>query len=102
MTYDLTPYIANVDEGWLWTRVTWTPHGGDTVSAESDYVDGRDGTAHLGCGIEQALDDLGLPQFEDTEKYLMVCDITNRQLAQRPWAVLVCPEGTARLELVTP
>lgn len=102
MTYDLTPYVANAAEGWLQARMSWTPRGGDTVTAESDYVDGRDGAAHLGCGVEQALDDLGLPQFNDSEKYLQVCDIINRQLERRPWAELHCPEGVARLELISP
>lgn len=99
MSYDLTPYVAVADERWLRARVTWTPHGGDTTTAIGDYVDGMGGTASLGCGIEELLDDLRLPQFEDTEHYLAVCDLVNRQLAQRPWAVLVCPEGVARLEL---
>lgn len=102
MTYDLTPYIANVDRMWLQTRVTWTPRDGNTRAVEADYVDGRDGVAHLGCGVEQALSDLGLEQFNDSEKYLMVCDAVNRQLERRPWALLVCPEGTARLELIPP
>ncbi|SIF35974.1 hypothetical protein [Mycobacteroides abscessus] len=101
MNYDLTPYIADPTERWLRTRVTWTPREGDTTSAIGDYVDGMGGTASLGCGIEEAADAIGLlAELEDTEKYLVVCDLINRQLAQRPWAVLVCPEGTARLELV--
>lgn len=99
MSYDIEPYIAVADERWLRTRVTWTPHGGDTISTRGDYVDGMGDTASLGCGIEELLDDLGLPQLEDTEHYLTVCDLVSRQLAQRPWAVLVCPEGMARLEL---
>lgn len=100
MSYDLAPYVSVADERWLRTRVTWTPTTGDVVTAIGDYVDGMGDTASLGCGIEELLDDLGLPQFEDTEKYLAVCDLINRQLAQRPWVVLVCPEGSARLELV--
>lgn len=101
--YDLSPYVSDVDRMWLWTRVTWTPRGGgDTVTAENDYVDGRDGTAHLGCGIESVLPDLGLPHFDSSEKYLSVCDLVNKQLLQRPWAVLTCPEGTARIELIPP
>ncbi len=103
MSYDITPYIVNPDEGWLLARVIWTPRGGDTVCAEDDYVDGQDDTtAHLGCGIESALEDLGLPQFNDTGKYLAVCDIVNRQLEYHPWAELHCPEGVARLELIPP
>lgn len=103
MTYDLSPYVSDEDRMWLQTRVTWTPRdGGDTVSVTSDYVDGVDGYAHLGCGIESILPDLGLPHFDDSEKYLLICDLINRQLAWRPWAELVCPEGTARLELVVP
>lgn len=103
MTYDLTPFITDLDRGWLQARVTWTPHGGgDTVTAESDYADARSGTAHLGCGIEQCLDDLGLPQFNDETKYLAVCDLINRQLRHHPWALLHCPEGVARLELIPP
>lgn len=101
MNYDLTPYIAVSDERWLHTRVTWTPREGDTTSAIGDYVDGAGDVASLGCGIEEAADALGLlAELENTEKYLTICDLINRQLAQRPWAVLVCPEGTARLELV--
>lgn len=103
MTYDLAPYVSNVDRGWLWTRVTWTPRDdGDTTTVESDYVGGSDGVAELGCGIEQALADLHLAQFEDSGKYLAVCDIINRQLEYHPWAVLACPEGVARLELIPP
>lgn len=99
MSYDLTPYVSVADERWLRTRVTWAPREGDTTSVHGDYVDGMGGTASLGCGIEELLDDLGLPQFTDEQKYLAVCDLVTRQLAQRPWAVLVCPEGVARLEL---
>lgn len=99
MSYDLTPYVAVADERWLRTRVTWTPTTGDAVNVSGDYVDGMGDTASLGCGIEELLDDLGLPQLEDDAKYLRVCDLVNHQLAQRPWAVLVCPEGSARLEL---
>ena len=105
MTYDLTLFIANpAAPRWLWTRVTWTPRGGgDTVTAVSDYLDGSDGAAELGCGIEEAADALGLlAVLEDTEKYLQICDLVNRQLRYRPWAVLVCPEGAARLELIPP
>ncbi|MFV8275805.1 hypothetical protein [Mycobacteroides abscessus] len=104
MTYDLTPYVTDVDKGWLWTRVTWTPRdGGDTLTAESDYVGTEEGTAELGCGIEQAADDLGmLHVLDDSEHYLMLCDLINKQLRYRPWAILHCPEGTARLELIPP
>lgn len=102
MSYDLTPYVADPTERWLRARVTWTPHGGDTTTASGDYVDGMGDTASLGCGIEELLDDLGLPQFADERKYLAVCDLVNRQLAQRPWAVLACPEGSVRLELAVP
>lgn len=102
MSYDITPYVANPDEVWLQARVSWTPRGGDTLTAEDDYVDGRSGTAHLGCGIESVIVDLGLSHFDSSEKYLMVCDLVNRQLEHRPWAELHCPEGLALLELIPP
>lgn len=102
-TYDLTPFIANVDEGWLQTRVSWTPRDGETVTVSGDYVGTEDGRAELGCGIEEAADDLGLiHHLDNTEHYLLICDLINRQLSRRPWAELVCPEGIARLELVPP
>lgn len=104
MTYDLTPYVSTDDPRWLWTRVTWTPRGGgDTVTVSGDYVGTEVGTPELGCGIEQAADDLGLlAVLDDTSHYLLICDLVNRQLRHHPWAVLTCPEGTARLELVVP
>lgn len=103
MSYDITTYAADEGCAYLRTRISWTPSdGGEAVTATSDYVNGGGGLeANLCCGLEAALADLGLPQFEDTAHYVRVCDLVDRQLAQRPWAVLVCPQGTARLELVT-
>ncbi|CDO24074.1 hypothetical protein MMAG44476_20029 [Mycolicibacterium mageritense DSM 44476 = CIP 104973] len=104
MTYDLTPFITDADRMWLQARVTWIPRdGGDTVTVSGDYLEGADGAAELGCGIEEMCDDLGIiHHLNDTEHYLMLCDLVNRQLSRRPWAELHCPEGVARLELIPP
>ncbi len=84
--------------------VTWTPRN-DPASARTvfgDYLDADEpgGIVTLGCGIEMCLFELEI-DFVDRDHLLAICDLVDRQLAVRPWAELACPQGTARIELVT-
>lgn len=109
MTYDTKPYICPEPRfaGWhdAACRVTWTPTDGDPVTVIGDYLDG-DGPAGpitLGCGIEAAVTDLGLEDlvFSRDEDYAVsIAEAVDHQLARRTWALLACPEGTLRVELV--
>lgn len=85
-------------------KITWTPREGAATTVTGPYLDGcRDGSAIvLSCGIEALLTDLDLwPVIAaDDRKRWTICDLVNRQLEHRPWAVLTCPEGRARLELL--
>ncbi|MDT5172881.1 MAG: hypothetical protein QOG37_132 [Mycobacterium sp.] len=85
-------------------RVVWTPRVPKLARQRiivGDYLDADSpsGAITLGCGIEQALADLGIDSL-DYEHLLTVCDLVNHQLAEQPWAELKCPQGTARIELV--
>jgi hypothetical protein len=106
MTYDTTSYIDPAERvpGFhdAHCRVTWTPHKGEFAhTVIGDYLDGDSlsGTVTLGCGIEQLLDDIGIADLLDADHVLAVCDLVNRQLADRPWAQVKCAQGTARIEL---
>jgi hypothetical protein len=84
-------------------RVVWIPRHAKLPLQRvivGDYLDAdsRSGAITLGCGIEQALADLGIDL--DYEHLLTVCDLVDQQLAEQPWAELKCPQGTARIELV--
>jgi hypothetical protein len=82
--------------------VTWTPRGGSPRVITGDYLDkwGAGTTVELGCGIEQVLVDLGLPQFNDGEHCIAVCALVNHQLRHGSVATLHCPDGVAVLELL--
>lgn len=85
-------------------RVTWTPRGGEPSIVTGPYLDGNRATGEivLSCGIEAMLTDLNLwPVIEnDDSKRWVICDLVNAQLSVRPWAEIVCREGSARLELL--
>ena len=72
---------------------------GEEQSTDLEVQYSPSGAITLGCGIEQALADLGI-DFLDYEHLLTVCDLVDHQLAEQPWAELKCPQGTARIELV--
>jgi hypothetical protein len=88
------------DYGDVCCTVTWTPNGGIPVTTTGPHLDGHriTGEITLNCGIFAALDGLGMEV--DPEKREMIWELVNRQLERRPWAVLICAEGTARLELI--
>ncbi len=82
--------------------VVWRPAGKAAAPRRivGDFLDGDspDGAVTLGCGIEEALSRLEIDL--DYDHLLTVCDLVNRQLAQRPWAEVKCPQGSARISLV--
>lgn len=85
-------------------RATWTPSGAGPSLRRvivGDYLDADSpcGAVTLGCGIEAALSDLDI-DFVDYDHLVTVCEMVSRQLAERPWAELKCPQGTALIELV--
>lgn len=96
--YDPTPY-TDTDAEFVWCRVEITLPDGETRTAVGDYLNLDGDRARLMCGIYEMGADLGLPVPETT---LKIHQVVNRQLVRRPWAVMVCPELSARLELVTP
>lgn len=83
-------------------RIEWFPRtkGVSRRQAVGDYLDADspDGTVTLGCGIEQAIADLDAA-YLNHDHVLAVCDAVDRQLAEHPWAELVCREGVVRLVL---
>lgn len=98
---DPTPRVPGFHDAWC--RVTWTPRGGDPVTVTGGYLDGDspNGTVSLGCGIECAVDALGISDLlADSDHIVAVADLVSAQLAERPWATVKCPDGEAWLELV--
>lgn len=62
-----------------------------------------DGEVQLLCGIGEAACNLDLPEILDDEEYvLMICELVDKQLVERPEATLVCPAGTLHIKLITP
>ncbi len=107
--YDTTPYIdpAYRVPGFhdAYCRIRWEPaDGGPEVVVAGGYLDGSapDGAVSLGCGIEQAVSDLGISDLlDDVDHIVAVADLVTRQLAGRPWARLTCPQGTATIDLLS-
>ncbi|MBS9533961.1 hypothetical protein KIH27_10235 [Mycobacterium sp. M1] len=108
MSYQTRPFIAAEPRAPGFhdarCRVTWTPRNAQSPPAGrilGDYLDadGPAGTVFLGCGVESALHDLGI-DFVTYEHLVPIADLVSRQFAERPWAELWCPQGTARIELV--
>lgn len=97
--YDPTDFMDA--EGWIWCRVTLTYPDGDTRSVRGGYLHPVDGFPKLQCGIFALAEDLCLPEPSDA-KCLAVGEVVDRQLAQRPWAVVECPEFSATLMLEAP
>ena len=109
MTYDTSSFIdpvprvpgfhdANCLVRWTWN----SPNCPAEVTIRGTFLDGDGpcGAITLGCGIEEALDGLGISDLLDYDHILAVCDVVDRQLATRPWAEVKCRQGTARIELV--
>ncbi|SRX94505.1 hypothetical protein MSP7336_02759 [Mycobacterium shimoidei] len=86
---------------WLPARVTWTPRRGVPVIVEGDYLEDTGAVPRLTCGIYEICAALRLPEPED-EHALRISRVVNCQLALRPWAVLWCPWGRFRIELMPP
>lgn len=107
--YDTRPYTVPVprEPGWytVTCRVTWTPRGGEAMSATGDYLDTRQigGAVTLSCGLGEALEDLSLTDWRWTDDHVRaLCDDVDRQLLLEPTATLRCPMGVAVIELVPP
>lgn len=104
-TYDTRAYIAPEPRipGWydVAVTVTWTPRGGEPVQVQGKFLDANDpaGPVFVGCGIEGLIEQLDLWRVVD-DHLLMICDLVDRQLAERPWAEIKCPQGQAILELI--
>lgn len=86
-------------------RVAWTPRNAEDARPRhivGDFLDADSpcGAVTLGCGIEEALSRLNI-DFLDYGHLLAVCELVDRQLAEHPWAELRCPQGTARIELIS-
>lgn len=100
--YDATRYKLPTDDA-AWTTVSWEPTNGEPRSTDGDYVSAdHEGAVWLACGIESATTELHLEHliFGDTDKYLAVCEEITRQLQRHPWAMLHCPQGRLRVDLV--
>ncbi|MBS9535115.1 hypothetical protein KIH27_16120 [Mycobacterium sp. M1] len=78
-------------------RVTWHPRGGSPVTVQSDYLNAW-GVPVLNCGMGEILRDLGI--ILPTDTHVRITLEVNRQLAQHDWAVIKCPHGIARLEVL--
>ncbi len=78
-------------------RVSWTPRGGSPVIVESDYLNAW-GRPTLACGMGEILRDLGIVLSTDT--HVSITWEVNRQLRQQSHAVIECPAGRARLEVL--
>jgi hypothetical protein len=96
---DPTPRVPGFHDAWC--RVTWTPAQGEPVTVAGPYLDADfpGGAIRLGCGIEQAEHDLGLP-YLDPDKAVAVADAVTAQLCLGPTAELSCPLGRFVVELV--
>lgn len=104
--YDTTPYIVPVprlgDFHLANAKITWLPYdGGEGLTVIGAYLDARspDCAVALGCGIEEALADLGLGDLGQRHMVL-ICNAVTDQLAEQPTATVTCPAGTAIVELV--
>lgn len=91
--------IDDSDPEHLRCRVIWAPRGGEPVTVEGDHLNNWVRPT-LACGIEQILSDLDLWGAVGDHRSRIV-QAVNYQLERRPWAVIECPMGTARLEVVT-
>jgi hypothetical protein len=107
--YDTRPYTVPVprEPGWytVTCRVTWTPRGGESVTATGDYLDARylGGAVALSCGLREALVALELTDWRWPDDHVRaLCDEVDRQLLLAPTATLRCPMGVAVIELVPP
>ncbi|KAA1432697.1 hypothetical protein [Mycolicibacter arupensis] len=90
--------------GWhdVAATITWTPrNGGDAVIVSGEFLDANSpgGVIFMGDGIEEVLSALDLWHLVGNDcTYL--CDLVTTQLGEHPNAVIHCPGGTARLELI--
>lgn len=100
--YDVALYKLPTDDA-VWTKAVWEPAYGEARSTDGGFVSADDeGEVWLACGIEAATTALRLEElvFGQTDKYLAVCDEITRQLQRHPWAMLHCPQGRLRVDLV--
>lgn len=105
MSYDTAAYIDPIarQPGWhdVVAAVAWTPRGGQLITVTDAYLDANSptGEVFLGCGLEAIAEDLDLWDAvgDHVTEIVRAVDV---QLRRHPWAVLECPAGRARLELV--
>lgn len=102
MSIDPAPRMPGFHDAYC--RVTWTPNVGPAPAKVivGPYLDAESPSdaPTLGCGIEEALHDLGLSDMVDYEHLVPLADAVSRQLATAPQAEIRCQHGTARVELV--
>ncbi|MEB3032807.1 hypothetical protein [[Mycobacterium] nativiensis] len=105
MSYDTSAYIDPIPRqpGWhdVTAAVTWTSRGGRPATITGAFLDANSptGEVFLGCGLEAIAEDLALWHAVGDHVATIVRAV-DAQLRQRPWAVLECPSGRARLDLV--
>lgn len=97
----LSPLPSTMDPvtEFLQTRVYWYPTDAPARVVEGDYLNNW-GVPTLACGLGELVEHLELELVGDD--YERVQDEVNRQLADRDYAVIECPHGKARLEVVDP
>lgn len=108
-SYNTAAFIDPIPRapGWhdAYGHISWHPRGGEPVATTGAYLDAHspDGPVSLGCGIETAAEDVGmLDWLEDAPdgEVTGLCELVDAQLAERPWAEVVCPLGKVRIGLV--
>ena len=107
--YRTTPFIDPVPRcpGWhdAQCRIAWHPRDGEPVVVVGAYLDAHSpaGPVSLGCGIETAAEAVGMLDWLEEapgEELTALCDLVSAQLAEQPWAEVICPLGRLRVELV--
>lgn len=107
--YNTRPFIDPIPRAPGWydahCHVSWHPRGGEPTVVTGAYLDAHapDGAVSLGCGVEEAADDVGMGDWlaEAADDELTgLCDLVTTQLAERSWAEVKCPLGMVRIGLV--
>ncbi len=106
-TYDLTPYVATAPPPpppprSLWCDVTLTMRSGEVRSEGGAFLHWHHGCTgpSLSLGILQAVAAYLRVDEPDGRHAAQIIHEIERQLEQRPYALLHCPEGELRVALV--